>query len=418
MRRWRKAARPAIPAAALVCLALVGCGGAGPQKGGAAHADPPVYAGAEPEDPGRLASGGARFALDLSGKLGGSPDDNLAFAPYAISEMLGMAYCGARGRTADEMAQALHFGVPAERLPASFAALDADLAAAQKGDARLALACGLWTRKGIDLPADYREHVVGSMRAAADQLDFVGNTEGARGAINSWVAGRTGGAIRDLLPPGAVGEDTAVVLASAVHFEARWDLPFDAGQTRAATFHSPKRDRPTQMMTRVDHFHAFAGGGGVKAVELPFQGSRLVLDLILPDAPAGAVEAADPSKWAAGLQEHQVKLRLPRFQFSTHLDLAPPLAALGMPDAFGRGADFGGLTNSRDFALSRVVHQALVRVNEDGMSASAATGGSIGTLSIGDEPDFEFTADRPFLFVLRDPKTGVVLFLGRVAEPE
>jgi serpin B len=177
------------------------------------------------------------------------------------------------------------------------------------------------------------------------------------------------------------------------------------------------------MMTLTGTLHG-STAEGVKIVELPLRGSPIVMDLILP-APSStmtrfekdALTAANLTKWLSNLREQRVRLRLPRFQVATQADLAEDLAALGMRDAFTAKADFSRLTASKQFALSRVVHRATVQVQEEGLAASAATGTTFGPRSFALSPDLEFVADRPFLFLIRDHQSGMVLFLGRVSEP-
>jgi serpin B len=89
---------------------------------------------------------------------------------------------------------------------------------------------------------------------------------------------------------------------------------------------------------------------------------------------------------------------------------------MGMPLAFSEGADFSGMTGSRDLFISDVIHKAFVAVDEAGTEAAAATAVMMKLAAVPEEP-VEVTVDRPFLFLIRDIETGAILFLGRVVDP-
>ena len=112
-----------------------------------------------------------------------------------------------------------------------------------------------------------------------------------------------------------------------------------------------------------------------------------------------------------------VEIYLPRFTLESSFDLTDTLAALGMPDAFTPGvADFSGIDGNTDLFVGFVLHKAWGQVNESGTEAAAATtvGGGFGSVPGG---SLVFRADHPFLFLIRDTRTGSVLFLGRLANP-
>ena len=112
---------------------------------------------------------------------------------------------------------------------------------------------------------------------------------------------------------------------------------------------------------------------------------------------------------------------LPRFKAETTIDLRDALQSLGMADAFTPGlADYREITGSKnDLYLARDLHAATISVDEDGTEATAFSG-IISSDSFDDKtppPPPEFIADHPFLFLIRDRKTGTILFMGRVNDP-
>ena len=118
------------------------------------------------------------------------------------------------------------------------------------------------------------------------------------------------------------------------------------------------------------------------------------------------------------LSLRNVALTLPKFTCEAEFSLADTLAGMGMPDAFQPGvADFSGINGRRDLFLMKVLHKAFVEVNEEGTEAAAATGIVAGVTSVMPGEPFRFRADHPFLFLIRDRRSGAVLFMGRVADP-
>ena len=106
-------------------------------------------------------------------------------------------------------------------------------------------------------------------------------------------------------------------------------------------------------------------------------------------------------------------LIMPRFKFATDVALNETLSAMGMPEAFSDGADFSGINGARNLHVQNVIHKAIIAVDEKGTTASAATGVSVGVVSL----PLTLVVDRPFLFFIRHNPTGAILFQGRVVDP-
>jgi serpin B len=157
---------------------------------------------------------------------------------------------------------------------------------------------------------------------------------------------------------------------------------------------------------------------------LPYSDNELSMVIVLPKAVAGlpAVESklGHLPEWLAALDqapEAKAQVFLPRFKLTLRLQLSHDLAAMGMPDAFGPKADFSGMTDTKDLCISEVVHQAFVDVNEQGTEAAAATAVIMRSMAVMANPIPVFRMDHPFLFLIRENKTGSMLFLGRLADP-
>jgi len=381
------------------------------------------------EDAAKVAEGCNRFAFDLYARLKGA-EGNLFLSPYSISTALTMTYAGARGETADQMAKVLCLPASGEDVHGAYGALQNDLnAAGAKGAFDLVVANRLWGQKGYGFLPDYLALVEKKYGAGLEQVDFAGATEAARQTINVWIEKQTRDKIKDLLKPGVLDAMTRLVLTNAIYFKGKWAEEFDKKLTRDEDFFlTPEKKVAAPLMHQKAKFGYFEGDG-LQALELPYQGDRLTMVVLLPkrNVPPGAkdglaaletaLSAEKLAEWIGQLRRREVQVALPRFKTTAEFSLAETLVAMGMADAFNpNAADFSGMTGTKDLFISAVVHKAFVDVNEEGTEAAAATGVVVGVTSM-PEPPPVFRADHPFLFLIRDTKTGAILFLGRILDP-
>jgi serpin B len=373
-----------------------------------------------------LAEGNQSFALSLFGEVqAGRP--NLVFSPASVSTALAMTYAGAAGATATEMAKALHFSLPQDRLHPAMNELTAALASrgegksgADGGPFRLRIVNSTWVQKDFALLPTYLDVLAANYGAGVSLLDFTHAANPSRETINRWVAAQTEDRIKDLLPPGSVTTDTRLVLTNAVYFNAAWKTPFAANDTREVPFtRSDGSMVSVPTMGQTARLRAAVVNGRATAVALPYQDERLSLLLVLPDAGKLAEAEAGLATLLpaidAALSEQQVILLLPRFQLETAIPLKEALGKLGMPSAFTDAADFSGITTAARLSIQAVLHKAFIAVAEKGTEAAAATGVVAGVTSAPQGLRVSFT--RPFLYFLRDDATGSILFMGRVSDP-
>jgi serpin B len=373
-----------------------------------------------------LEAGNLQFALDLYGKVRAQPG-NQFLSPYSISLALAMTSAGARGATLAQMASTLHFALPAPRVHAAAGALMTTLASraaaeATPGAVELDIANGLWAQAGLQIQPAFTNTLAEDYGANAAAMDFRTQPEASRLAINQWVSDHTAHLIPQLLPPGFVRPDTRLLLANAIHFKAAWLAPFAPLATLPGPF--TREDGSQVMVPMMSQRHAFrtAVGDGWQAVELAYVGGEVTLLVVMPDAGTmGAFEVGlDAVRWGAitrALVAETIALRMPKLHMTTKMMLKGTLEALGMTDAFGL-ADFSGIDGARDLAISDVVHQAVLDVNERTTEAAAATGVGLRANAVAlPRPVRQVVIDHPFVLAIRDVLTGTVLFLGRVIDP-
>ncbi|MFW5893890.1 MAG: serpin family protein, partial [Verrucomicrobiota bacterium] len=383
---------------------------------------------ASEDDIEELVAGNTAFALELYDAVNDA-EGNLFLSPYSISVALGMTYAGALGDTESQMADTLHFNLTQDRLHPAFNKLDLELASrgedAEGKDEepfRLHIVNQLWGQEDYEFLPDFLDTLAVNYGAGLRLMDFESVPDSSRIEINEWVADQTGQRIKDLVPQGGIDTLTRLVLTNAIYFNAAWDSPFEVANTAEGTFAQLDGTEITVPMMSQEQVYPYVERDNVKAVELPYDGNELSMILLVPEPGTFAdfedtLTSDELNLLIGSLAATNLRLSLPKFEYNAKLSLAQTLAAMGMPAAFATEANFSGMDGTRDLQISDVFHKAFIAVDESGTEAAAATAGVVGTTSIPDEP-LVFSIDRPFLFLIRDRKTGAILFLGRVTAPE
>lgn len=372
------------------------------------------------------------------------PNKNFIGSPVSVSLALAMTHAGARGDTRSQMREVLRYTREDETLNAAFDTLQQELnrrggdvnPAATAGDRygedddpvpfELSLVNALWGQEDFPFKDRYLDVLIAHFGAGFRDVDYTSDPEAVRQRINDWVAGETNERIEALLPEGALDTRTKLVLVNAIYFLANWKHPFHSGSTQPESFVALDGSEHEVSMMQEDRSWQYAEIDGTQAVELPYVGDEVSMLVILP--PAGSFESYERSfdgetlaELVGALESREGSVQLPRFAYETSVTMKETLRAMGMSDAFdAEEADFGDMAHldraNGTLSIDQVYHDAYIGVDEEGTEAAAATGVVIEAVSAPMDP-FEFTADRPFLFVIRDRPTETVLFLGRVVDP-
>lgn len=379
---------------------------------------------AGPDAKEKVAAMNNAFALDLYTRLS-SGAGNQFFSPTSIQTALAMAWAGARGETAQQMARTLHLDAE-PNAGLKLGAFLRDLnEAGSKGGYELSVANALWGLTGYPFLPAYLERVEKDYGGHLAELNFVTDPEGSRKTINDWVAGQTHDKIKDLLGQGSIAPSTRLVLTDAIYFKGKWDQPFDKARTQDAEFAiDPGRKISAPFMYQQAKFK-YAEDDNLQVLELPYGHGELAMRIFLPKS-ADRLSAIERdltesafAQWTARLQREDVQVWLPRFKLETEYRLEDVLPAMGMKLAFEPGrADFSGMSSSSSFFISAVIHKAYVQTDEEGTEAAAATGITMRATAVlvRREPK-QFRADHPFVFAIVHQPSGAILFMGRLNSP-
>jgi serpin B len=372
----------------------------------------------------RPVAGNNEFTLDIYRKMA-APGKNLFISPFSMVTAFSMVYAGSRGATSREIEKVFRFKATGEDTAREWSALMEDMKARAKGGKyRLDSANRVWIGKNISPVKTFTAVMKKYYDAGLKQLDFAGEPEESRAAINRWVASNTGDKITGLVPEGAITKATNLVLTNAVYFLGTWERPFDDKATAKADFFvTPARKTEVDMMKSFGHYKYFENNE-LQAVSLPYKSKGggndgLSMIVLLPKGRAGIaglekkLTTINWKKWNASLENNEVSVYLPRFEVTSFASLAELLRQMGMTTAFTPQADFSGMAPG--VAISEAFHKAYVKVNEKGTEAAAAT--AVIMVKANGGKKYTFRADHPFIFAICDNVTGAILFIGRVEDP-
>jgi len=405
-------------AMALVILGT-GCGGAAAV---APAAKVTVLRGAAAREPtvseAPYGAADTQFGLRVLASLcRANPGGNVVISPASLASSLGMAYLGARGATARDMASVLRPPATGQALLAGLAGRSRALARLSGPGVTLTQANEVWANPGMPPVRSFLNAVATGYGAGLRQVPLARDPAQAASAINAAIAAGTGGHITHLLSAGML-DDIAWVLTDAMYLDARWEQPFKRASTHGGTFRAPSGPVPASFMSGGGYDSS--GADGWQAVALPYRGGKLeMLALLPPTGQTGCPDLAPPALRAltGGLTaaDGGTTVDLPKVSLQTSTNMIPALTGLGMGQAFSQSADFAGLSPGAG-PIGLVQQAATLRVAEGGTVASAATATGIQPLDAR-TPTPPIVFDRPYLLLVRDTATGEPLFLARVANP-
>jgi serpin B len=387
-----------------------------------AIADQHEVAAKQRTDVETLILGNSAFAFDVYRRLSPS-EGNLFFSPHSVSMCLAMAYAGARGNTAKQMAETLHFAMDQENVHQTFAKLQAGLnVLGENAGVKLCVANSLWPQQDYKFLDDYLALARTYYGVSISGVDYAHARKAACDLINKWVEDKTERKITDLIQPESLDDLTLLVLVNAIYFAADWENKFDPALTTDAPFYVSLAESVQAPLMRQTAEVRYTESKSVQVLELPYVAEDLSMLLILPRRIGGirqleeslAIENLDG--WRHDLKKREVIIFLPRYRITCQFGLDKALQSMGMVDAFiYRKANFAGMDGREDWLyIGAVIHKAFVAVDEQGTEAAAAT--AVGTYGGFSQPP-TFRADHPFLFLIQDNRTGNILFMGRVTDP-
>lgn len=362
-----------------------------------------------------------KFAIDLFHKIAENETGNIFFSPVSITSAMGMTCVGAKDETQTQIEKVFHFPHDSKNFHSELGDIQKRYNSLSAKGVEISMVNKLWAEKTYKINKPYIKQVKKNYSSSIELVDFIQQPESARSKINSYISDQTKNRINELLPVGSINSLARLVLTNAIYFKGDWQTQFVSKKTKEADFFiSSEKKEPCQMMSTNGNFKLFEEND-YQALELPYKGDNLSMLIILPTegidikAFQKNLQYSTLKDIVAGLSKQEVWVLLPRFKSTTGYQLKPILTDMGMPIPFSNEANFTKISSKNDLKIFDVYHKAFVEVNEKGTEAAAATAVVIGVKSV--MRSFKFEANRPFIYVIRDTKTGIVLFMGRLSNP-
>lgn len=389
--------------------------------------------------PTQVVNGFNAFAFDLY-KAVDKAEENKILSPYSLTALLGLLAQAAEGETYAQLMTLMHFDKD-EEAEVFLSALNKIDNALQAGPAcgnwlacrwmawfgskekprTFVTASAFWADNSFSYQPAFLSLIQKDKRVVFDRVNFMKAPEQAREKINRWVEKNTQNHIKELIPPAAVNTATRIVLTNAIYFKGAWTQAFKREQTKPALFtllNGEKISAP--MMHQKDKFF-YAENDELQMLQLPYKDSKLAMLILLPkeNASLQAVEKnLNADSFTQLLQEsykQEMLVSVPKFTAqSTFNGLDKSLQAMGWTDAFNDKANFSKLTKE-PLRISDIIQKAMIQVDEEGTVVAAATASIIETTAY--MPAISFEVNRPFLFMIYDTDSKLILFLGQIVDP-
>uniref|UniRef100_A0A8C7UBF1 Serpin peptidase inhibitor, clade I (neuroserpin), member 1 n=2 Tax=Oncorhynchus TaxID=8016 RepID=A0A8C7UBF1_ONCMY len=356
-------------------------------------------------------------------------DDNIIFSPLSVAVALGMVELGARGASLTQIRQAVGFShLPTDE---EFSLLQNLTGALSEDDAHyiIRLANSLFLQSGVTFNPEFLRLMRKYFRAEVETVDFSESAAVAE-QINGWVENHTESKIRDLLSADDFSSVTQLTLVNAVYFRGSWKNQFRPENTRTFSFSKDDgSEAQTHMMYQQGDFYygefsdgSSEAGGVYQVLEMPYEGEDMSMLVVLPrqEVPLAVLEpiirAPLLEEWANNVKRQKVEVYLPRFKVEQKVDLKEALQDLGIKNIFSKDADLSAMTDGKDLFIGKAVQKAYLEVTEEGAEGAAGSGMIALTRTLVLYP--QVMADHPFFFIIRNRRTGSILFMGRVMTPE
>lgn len=363
-----------------------------------------------------------QFAFDLYHQT--ESTSNRVISPFSVSALLTYLTAGAAGQTQSQLLNALHESDPTSAIK-MLGDYQKQIALSANAASPLLMANAIWIEKSFPCNPQFL-NLLQTNGAAIESVDFIHQPVPTLNKINQWVSDLTKKHIENLLQPDTITANTRIVLTNAIYFQADWQKPFEHNKTYNQVFHAADNTSPQVPMMHNQTFYVYAEDASFQYLEMAYQNTSLTMGIVLPKT-ASAISSFNNQTFnqlrqTAKMQE--LNLSLPKFKMNSTYDLIHPLQGIGITNAFDANkADFAPILQNPatqgGLYISAAVQKAMIDVDEKGTVAAAATAVVMEFKSaiVAPHPVLKFTADKPFVFVLYDKNSGMILFMGKVLNP-
>ena len=345
--------------------------------------------------------------------------DNIFISPVSVSMALGMTLNGAAGQTYNDMKSTLELnGLSEDEINAAYKSL-IDLLLNLDDKVIMEIANSIWPKENYPVLSTFTEVNQKYFYSEVKPLDF--SRSDAVDIINNWISDKTHGKIEDMLD--YIPADVVMYLINTIYFKGTWTYQFDEEETKTQSFYSTLQNPTECQMMEIRENLLYYEDDNVQIVDLPYGDSKFSMTVFLPkqdlsiDNFIGQLTSESWTSYFETLDYDSGNVYMPKFKLDYKLLMNDVLKSMGMTIAFTPSADFSRINGYGGLAISRLIHQSFIQVDEEGTEAAAATIVEIFETSIAEPEGFTMYINRPYLFVIRERVNNTILFIGKISKP-
>ena len=372
-----------------------------------------------------IAASDNKFVPKIYSKVTSKLEGNVIMSALSVECLLAIACLGSKGNTEKKIKKALSLPSNHDSLSVGFSEAMKVLNTDEKESVTTKVSNHVYIPNDAKLLDDFEYNANKIQKGIIQNVDF-SNAAKTTKQINDQVKKDTQGKIKNLFSEDSIDAKTQLVLVNALYFKGKWKTEFKKRMTEKGDFHvsASKKVRVDLMQTQGKYSTVEIKNADATALQLPYEDERFSMVVILPNQRYGIkkleqdltkIDFSKDIQFDKPTTTYQVAL--PKFKIETTMNLVQDLKDLGINDLFEAGkADLSGITGSKGMFASSLVQKAFIEVNEEGTEAAAATGIIMTSRMLSIPPSF--ICDHPFIFFIKDSKTGLILFNGRVMDPK
>lgn len=370
----------------------------------------------------KLTKANQSFSIDIFKEVVASESEgNVFLSPLSVSMALGMTMNGAKGQTFEEMREILGFNeLEIPEINEGYESLISLLTSVDP-KVQMEIANSVWNKEGFTVEEAFKQNLIDYFDAEAQELDF--EDPAAKDVINKWVSDKTHKKIETIID--VIPADAVMYLINAVYFKGSWVYEFDPEATQERDFKTGDGEiLKVDMMNQKNRFPYYVSDK-VQLIDLPYGDSMFSMTLLIPgnneteinDFIESEISLENLTSWYEQLSTGEVGVILPKLELEYKTKLNDVLITMGMPTAFTGAADLSGINGSGELYISKVLHKTYLKMDEEGTEASGVTAVEVGTTSVGPQ-NINIIFDRPYVMILREQSSGVILFIGKIENPK
>jgi serine protease inhibitor len=349
---------------------------------------------------------------------------NVVLSPFSAYSVFALLYPGASGDNKKQLQKVFQFPASLQDVKILNNSLEIN---SDSGNG-LWLANSAWKNYDIALSPNYEQTIAKYFTSKILTVNFA-KDKGVLAAnkINTWILGHTNNMIDNMLMPSDV-YGNKLVLVNALYFQAAWLHAFTKHATKNQKFFvGAGRDVEVPMMTQTNYFY-YLDNSAMQMLQLPYYNAFYSMLIILPKpnisltAVISSLNAKKLSEWQQQAIPSRVHVQLPKVNLIQQANLNALLQSMGVVDAFSgdHGLAFTGLSKT-PLVISKVLQQTHLELDEQGTKAAAATTIGMMTMSMGNSmlpKPIDFNVNRPYLLLLKNNKTGAIVFMAALINPK